>query len=106
MASRDPEREKHWQSVLSHWQQSGQTISAFCQQRHLIQPTFCYWQRKLGFARQGKQRSPAATFVPIALISEPSVEVVLPTGVTLKLPLAAGQEQITRWLAAARAAAC
>jgi hypothetical protein len=31
---------------------------------------------------------------------------VLPTGVTLKLPLTAGQEQISHWLAAAKAASC
>jgi hypothetical protein len=106
MASRDPEREKHWHAVLTQWQQSEQTISAFCKQRHLRKPTFCYWQRKLGFGRRTTRQSPMATFVPMTLVAEPRVEVVLPTGMTLKLPLAAGEEQITRWLAAARAASC
>ena len=106
MASRNPERERHWQAVLTQWQLSGQTISAFCRQRHLSQPAFGYWQRKLGFGRRTKPRSPAATFVPITLISEPCVEVILPTGVILKLPLTAGEETISRWLAAARAVSC
>jgi hypothetical protein len=42
----------------------------------------------------------------MALVAEPRVEVVLPTGVILMLPLTAGEEQITRWLAAARAVSC
>ena len=106
MASRNSEREQRWHAVLTQWHQSEQTISAFCQQRHLSKPVFSYWQRKLGFGRQAKPRSPAATFVPMTLIAEPQVEIVLLTGVTLKLPLTAGQEHITRWLAGARAASC
>ena len=39
-------------------------------------------------------------------VAEPRVEVVLPTGVTLKLPLTAAEEQISKWLTAARAASC
>ena len=54
MASRDPDRERHWRSVLTQWHQSDQTIAAFCNQRHLSKPTFCYWQRKLGFGRRSK----------------------------------------------------
>jgi hypothetical protein len=106
MASRDPDRERQWQSVLTEWHQTDQTITAFCKQRHLSKPTFGYWQRKLGFNRRTKPRSPAATFVPMTLVTEPRVEIVLPSGVILKLPLTAGEEQITRWLAAARAVSC
>ncbi len=106
MASRDPEREKHWLAVLTQWQQSEQTVAAFCNQRHLSKPMFCYWQRKLGFGRRATRQAPAATFVPMALVAEPRVEVVLPTGVTLMLPLTADEQQITRWLAAARVASC
>jgi len=106
MASRDPDKERHWQSVLTQWQQSEQSVSAFCNQRHLSKPMFCYWQRKLGFGRPATPQAPAATFVPMALVAEPRVEVVLPTGVTLMLPLTADEEQITRWLAAARTMSC
>jgi hypothetical protein len=106
MASRNPEREKQWHDLLTQWHQSEQSISAFCNQRHLSEPTFYYWRRKLGFGRRPTRQSPAATLVPMTLVTEPSVEVVLPTGVTLKLPLTAAEEQITRWLTAARAASC
>jgi hypothetical protein len=106
MASRNPEREKQWRDLLTQWHQSEQSISAFCNQRHLSEPSFYYWQRKLGFRRRTTGPSPAATFVPMTLVAEPRVEVMLPTGVTLKLPLTADEEQITRWLTGARAATC
>jgi len=107
MASRDPERGKQWHALLTQWQQSEQSISAFCKQRQLSQPTFYYWRRKLGFDRRTTRPAPpAATFVPMTVVAEPLVEVVLPTGVTLKLPLTAAKEQITCWLTATRAASC
>jgi hypothetical protein len=106
MVSRDPEREKQWHDLLTQWHQSEQSISAFCNQRHLSEPTFYYWRRKLGFGRQTTRQSSAATFVPMAVVAEPRVEVVLPTGMTLKLPLMAAEDQIAKWLAAARAASC
>jgi hypothetical protein len=106
MASRDPDRERHWRSVLTQWHQSEQSVAAFCNQRHLSKPAFGYWQRKLGFGRRSKLRSPAASFVPMTIVAESLVEVLLPAGVILKLPLTTGEEQITRWLAAARAVSC
>jgi len=106
MSSRDPEREKQWHDLLTQWRQSEQSISAFCNQRHLSKPTFYYWRRNLGFDRRTTRQSPAATFVPMTVVAEPRVEVVLPTGVTLKLPLTAAEEQISKWLTAARAASC
>jgi hypothetical protein len=101
MASRDPERERRWQALLTQWHQSDQTISAFCRQRHLSKPMFSYWQRKLGFSRRMKPRSPGTKFVTMTLVAEARVEVELPTGVTLKLPLTANEDPIARWLAAA-----
>jgi hypothetical protein len=90
MSKHDPERERHWQAMLTQWHQSEQTISAFCKQRNLSKPTFGYWQRKLGFGRRVKPRSPSATFVPMTLVTDPRVEVVLPTGVSLRVQLKAG----------------
>jgi len=42
----------------------------------------------------------------MTLVAESHVEVVLPAGIILKLPLTTGEEQIARWLAAARAVWC
>jgi len=104
MASRNPERQRQWQSLLTKWHQSDQTIAAFCKQRNLGKPTFGYWQRKIGFGRRSKPRYPAAVFVPITLVTEAFVEMTLLGGMVLKVPLSASAEQIARWLTAARTA--
>lgn len=49
-ASRDPQREQYWRSLLGEWRQSGLMVYAFCKDRDLQKTTFCYWQCKLGFA--------------------------------------------------------
>lgn len=71
------------------------------QTTHLSKPTFGYWQRKLGFGRRVKPRSPT-TFVLMTLVADPRVEVVLLSGVILKVPFTADEEPTTRWLAAAK----
>lgn len=104
MASRDPQREQHWRTLLGEWRQSGLTVSAFCKQRDLQQANFYYWQRKLGFTASKDTSAPPA-FVPLTVTSEPMVEITLGP-LTLKLPLAASAEQIGRWLVAARSVSC
>lgn len=106
MASRDPQQERRWRAVLTQWHQSDQTISAFCQQRHLSKPAFGYWQRKLGFGRRTGPRSPAATFVPMSLVAEPTAEIVLLSGIVVRLPLSAAAESATRIIVAVEAASC
>lgn len=100
MASRDPQREHYWRSLLGEWQQSGQTVYAFCKHRDLQKTTFYYWQRKLGFAAS-KAESASPVFVPLTVTGEPMAEITVGS-LTLKLPLAANREQIHSWLAAVR----
>jgi hypothetical protein len=48
MASRDPERERRWRALLTQWHQSDQTISAFCEQRHLSKPMYGETHHRVG----------------------------------------------------------
>jgi len=100
MAIRDPQREQFWRSLLSEWEQSGQTVYAFCKHRDLQKTTFYYWQRKLGFVASKVASAPPA-FVSLTITGEPMAEITFGS-LTLKLPLAASSEQIGRWLAAVR----
>ena len=50
--------------------------------------------------------SSSSSFVPLQLIAEPMAEVVLPSGVIVRLPLGAAADAITRLVAAVGAAAC
>lgn len=101
MASRNLEREQHWRAVLREWQESGLTVYAFCKQRDLGPTNFRYWQRKLGLVAPSSSR-PSTTFVPMTLVAESRVEIAVPGGVVLQVPLTANAEQIARWLTAAK----
>lgn len=101
MASRNPEREQHWRAVLREWRQSGLTVYAFCKRRDLGPTNFRYWQRKLDLKTPSSAR-PSTTFVPMTLVAESRVEIAVPGGVVLQVPLTASAEQIARWLTAAK----
>lgn len=105
MASRQRFDAKHWRAVLDRWQQSGLTLHAFARHQNLNYLSLRYWRRKLDPPPVAEPTSVAA-FVPLTLVAEPAVEIALPGGVVLKVPLAASAEQIAVWLAAARTASC
>jgi hypothetical protein len=47
-----------------------------------------------------------AAFVPVRVVAEPMAEVVLPSGILVRLPLTASPDAVTRLVAAVGAAAC
>jgi hypothetical protein len=58
-------RERHWRGVIKEWQQSGQSVRAFCASRNLSIPTFYGWRAKiLGAVRVRRQ------FLPVRVITE------------------------------------
>ena len=102
---RDPLREKFWRRTIRQQQRSGLTIRAFCLREGLKIGAFRWWRQAL--AR--RDREPSATpagdredetteavpaFLPVRLVdleaaeprSSPPIEVVLPTGPTVRVP--------------------
>ena len=100
---RAPDRERYWREAVSGWKKSGQTIAAFCTARGLSQASFYAWRRK--FARHDGV-APTATFVPITIVPDAVIEVVLPTGVVLRVPAAADAAAVARLVAALGTAPC
>jgi len=84
--ARDPRKEQQWRRWIDQWQSSGLTIRAFCERHHLSQPRFYAWRREI------QQRdAAAAAFVPVQLVADEHLpastyEVVLPGGLTLRVP--------------------
>jgi hypothetical protein len=39
------EKREHWERILAAWQDSGQTQKAFCEERGISYPNFCYWRK-------------------------------------------------------------
>jgi hypothetical protein len=106
MRQRDPERVRVWRELIDAWKQSGQTINAFCRERKLTRSNFDRWRRILA-AENGKPiRGSAPAFVPVRVVAEPVAEVVLPSGVVVRLPVSTAPEAVTRLVAAVGAARC
>jgi hypothetical protein len=103
MRRRRPERVRVWRDLVNTWKRSGQTINAFCRERKLTRSNFDRWRRILA-AEPSKSKPPS--FVPLRVVAEPMAEVVLPSGVMLRLPLTSAADAVTRLVAAVRSALC
>ena len=89
-----------WQQRLENYKESGLSVEVFCLQEGFSKTTFFRWARQL---RQGipeslvaeekarkKAESGEAVFTPITLKASP-VEIELPNGGVVRLPLGVGQ---------------
>jgi hypothetical protein len=103
MRRRSPERVRVWRNLVDAWKRSGQTINAFCHDRKLTRSNFDRWRRILA-AEPTKSNPPS--FVPLRVVAEPMAEVVLPSGVVVRLPLTTAADAVTRLVAAVGAASC
>ena len=92
--------------MFEAWKRSGQTVNAFCRARHLTRSNFDRWRRIVAAESRESSPSPSLTFVPVRIVAEPMAEVVLRSGVVVRLPLSAAPEAVTRLVAAVGAASC
>jgi transposase-like protein len=93
---RDLGKERFWRQAIEEWQQSGLSVTAFCQQRQLQLPSFFRWRKLLARRDQPAQPAEATTtssalFVPVQLRlpapagAEQPFEVVLASGRVLRV---------------------
>ena len=108
MSRRNPERVKTWQILVEAWKRSGQTINAFCRDRKLTRSNFDRWRRILASdpSESSRAESPPQAFVPVRVVAEPMAEVVLRSGIVIRLPLGAAADAVTRLVTAVGAASC
>jgi transposase-like protein len=100
---RGPDRERFWREAVADWKKSGQIIAGFCTASGLSQASFYAWRRQLS---QRDRAAPAATFVPLTVVPDAVVEVVLPTGVIVRVPAAADAAAVAKLVAALGAVSC
>ena len=106
---RREDREQFWRDTIAAWNTSGQSVRAFCAARGVAEATFFARRRELA-DREHSQR-PAAPdrppfFAAIRVIPEPSAEVVMPTGLVVRVPIGADPAAVARLVAALGAAPC
>jgi hypothetical protein len=105
MRQRSLERVRVWQDMLDAWKRSGQTVNAFCRARKLTRSNFDRWRRILA-SGSIKSKAPSPRFVPLRIVADSMAEVVLRSGVVIRLPLTSASDAVTRLVAAVGAASC
>jgi hypothetical protein len=88
------------------WKQSGLSINAFCRGQQLTRSNFDRWRRILAAKPNMSPGGDAPAFVPLRVVVEPMAEVVLRSGIVVRLPLSAAAEAVTRLVAAVGAVSC
>ncbi len=101
-----------WQQRLESYRQSGLTIEVFCLRECVSKSTFFAWAKRLrngipqSLKKERAQREKAengqAVFLPITLKASP-VEIELPNGSVVRLPLGVGQAVLVEVIRAAGA---
>ena len=102
-----------WQERLESYQASGLEIDVFCLQEGVSRSTFYRWKDRLRggvpesikakkAAREKAESAEGAAFVPISLKASP-VEIELPNGGIVRLPLGVGQAVLVEVIRAAGA---
>src|ERR1700733_7210558 len=95
MAVADPRRLEHWRATFTMWRSSGLSVAAFCRSRDLNLSSFYRWRKILDDLdrpsatrpRSQPDPLPVQSFVPVRVIPDAVVEVILPSGVQLRVPL-------------------
>lgn len=99
-----PEKVRFWRGTIDAWKRSGQSVNAFCRGRQLTRSNFDRWRRIL--AAEPSASVPHPGFVPVHVVAESMAEVVLRSGIVVRVPLGAAPEAVTRLVTAVGAVPC
>jgi hypothetical protein len=101
---RPADRDQFWRDTITAWKQSGQSVRAFCAARGVAEATFFARRREL--ADHGQFPRPAATparspsFAAVRVIPGPMIEIVLPGGLLVRVPVGADPASVAHLVAA------
>jgi hypothetical protein len=97
--------EPFWRDLIDRWKASGQSVAAFCAAHRVSQATFYSWRKRLA-ARARPTTLPDPAFAPVQVVPDPTAEVVLPTGLIVRVPVATDPAAVARLVAALGGAPC
>lgn len=98
--------ERRWRELIATQARSGLSIRDFCESRELGEPNFYAWRRELAKRDAGGAKAETPTFVPVQVLPTSAIEVVLPSGMVVRVPAGADGDLAVRLVAALRAASC
>lgn len=114
MAVHAPHRLERWRTIVADWRSSGLSVTAFCRSRNVNKSGFHRWRSIIDQLDHTSATPPLTlaepkatpSFVPVRVIPDCVVEVVLPSGLQLRVPLSADAQQLARLVLALGASPC
>ena len=105
------EKESFWRLVMEEFRTSGLSVRAFCAREGLSEPSFYAWRRKLQQRENQRPVAPGPSeLVPVKIIkaadseasdvSAPPLELITPTGFSLRFPANLQPRELTAVLQA------
>jgi hypothetical protein len=105
---RDPKLERRWRDLIARWKRSGVSISDFCANQGVSESSFYSWKRELAGRDQAVTPTTTSmpTFVPVRVAPSATIEVVLKSGVVVRVPVGADPLTVAQLVAALGATTC
>lgn len=103
---RDPQLERRWRERIALWKRAGVTVSDFCAEQGVSVASFYAWKRELAIRDQPPTTTTMPTFVPVRVAPAATIEVVLKSGVIVRVPMGADSVTVARLVAALGATPC
>lgn len=101
---RKSDREQFWRDTIAAWKESGQSIRAFCAARGVAEATFFARRRDLTDREQSPRPIatpvPTPSFAAVRVIPDPTIEIVLPGGLLVRVSVGADPAVVARLVAA------
>ena len=100
--------EPFWLDLITRWKTSGQSVAAFCAARGVSQASFYAWRQRLAghTSKSDDSPTPAATFAAVRVVPDATVEVILRTGLVVRVPVGADPAAVARLVAALGGGPC
>jgi hypothetical protein len=100
--------EPFWLDLITRWNNSGQSVAAFCAARGVSQASFYAWRKRL--IARGKvptaSAPPPPSFAAVRVVPGIPIEVVLPTGMVVRVPAESDPAAVARLVAALGGGPC
>jgi hypothetical protein len=97
--------EPFWRDLIDRCKASGQSVAAFCAAHRVSQATFYAWRKRLA-ARAPSTPRTAPTFAAVRVVPDATAEVILPTGLIVRVSIGADPVAVARLIAAIGGGAC
>ena len=97
--------EPFWRGLIDRWKASGQSVAAFCAAHGVSQATFYAWRKRLAARTRSTART-APAFAAVRVVPDATAEVILPTGLIVRVSIGTDPVAVARLIAAFGGGAC